>query len=55
MNDEMKCRTCMWYVNMRCRKHAPTLNGYPMVYPEDWCGDHRMTKEQMNENRGKEL
>jgi len=30
----------------RCRRHAPTMNGYPVVYPNDWCGDHKL-----NENR----
>jgi len=25
----------------RCRRHAPTMNGYPVVYMADWCGDHR--------------
>lgn len=50
----MKCRTCMWYVPKvgvmnatepmlgRCRRHAPTMNGYPAVYPDDWCGDHKL-------------
>ena len=26
----------------RCRRRAPTLNGYPVVYGNDWCGDHKM-------------
>lgn len=26
----------------RCRRHAPTLAGYPVVYPLDWCGDHKL-------------
>ena len=26
----------------RCRKHAPTLNGWPVVFENDWCGDHKL-------------
>ena len=26
----------------RCRKHCPTLNGWPAVYETDWCGDHKL-------------
>lgn len=43
----MVCGTCMHYTNYRCRRHAPTMQGYPGVYPDDWCGDHKMAKEQM--------
>ena len=52
----MKCKTCMWFVGKvtpgkkeeelckigRCRRHAPTMNGYPVVFPDDWCGDHKL-------------
>jgi Pyruvate/2-oxoacid:ferredoxin oxidoreductase delta subunit len=24
----------------RCRRHAPTMGGYPVVFVNDWCGDH---------------
>ena len=55
----MKCRSCMWFVEKesnaevkkkivgRCRRHAPTMNGYPVVYESDWCGDHKL-----DENKG---
>jgi len=26
----------------RCRRHAPTMNGYPVVFTTDWCGDHKL-------------
>jgi len=27
----------------RCRRHAPTMSGYPVVYiNNDWCGDHKI-------------
>lgn len=51
--ENMRCRTCMFYVPKvnypatnpekgRCRRHAPTMNGYPVVFPHDWCGDHKL-------------
>jgi hypothetical protein len=47
----MRCGTCvekaqqadpMLAVLGRCRKHAPTLDGWPAVYNTDWCGDHKL-------------
>lgn len=26
----------------RCRRYAPTMNGYPVVFTHDWCGDHKL-------------
>ena len=26
----------------RCRRRAPTLNGWPAVYETDWCGDYKI-------------
>lgn len=57
----MKCATCMWYVEKavppvtkvgyqrigRCRRHAPSMNGYPVVYPADWCGDHKLDEMKL--------
>jgi hypothetical protein len=31
----------------RCRRHAPTMNGYPVVYITDWCGDHRIDENKV--------
>ncbi len=31
----------------RCRRHAPTINGYPVVYIIDWCGDHRLDENKI--------
>lgn len=42
------CDTCAYYAPKdgglgRCRRHAPTLEGYPVVYAvHDWCGDHKI-------------
>ncbi len=46
-SGEMICKTCISFVYKkdtigRCRKHAPAMNGFPVVYDTDWCGDHRI-------------
>ena len=51
----MACASCMWFVIKakpegsvntapigRCRRHAPSMNGYPVVFETDWCGDHKL-------------
>ncbi len=53
----MRCESCMWFVSKvsdsgdvklgRCRKHAPTMNGYPSVFPIDWCGDHKLDENKL--------
>ena len=57
----MRCRTCIWYVPKmrsennipfegdvgRCRRHAPSIHGYPVVYMTDWCGDHRIDENKV--------
>jgi hypothetical protein len=52
----MRCKTCMWFVPKeqsepalrtligRCRRHAPTITGYPVVFVNDWCGDHKLNE-----------
>lgn len=30
----------------RCRRHAPTLSGYPAVFVTDWCGDHKLDENK---------
>jgi hypothetical protein len=47
----MRCATCMSYVRKvpslnigRCRRHAPTMSGFPVVYDIDWCGDHKLNE-----------
>ncbi len=47
------CVNCEYYINMRCRRHAPTLAGYPAVYPDDWCGDFKFEKTIMKKVFGK--
>jgi hypothetical protein len=31
----------------RCRRHAPTMNGWPVVFVNDWCGDHKLDEEKL--------
>lgn len=45
--EEMRCKTCMHYCEKtpglgRCRRHAPTMQGWPVMFPDDWCGDHKL-------------
>lgn len=53
----MRCRTCMWFVVKatgdargalgRCRRHAPTMSGYPATFESDWCGDHKLDETKL--------
>ena len=55
----MTCATCMWCVMKastngyaklgRCRRRAPTMSGYPAVFPTDWCGDHKLDENKLPE------
>lgn len=31
----------------RCRRHAPTMGGFPVVFVNDWCGDHKLDEEKL--------
>ncbi len=59
-SENMRCKTCMWFVpkiqsdtgqvglNLgRCRCHAPTIVGYPAVFVNDWCGDHKLDENKI--------
>ena len=53
----MLCKTCMYFVPKadegeivevgRCRRHAPTMNGWPVMFVTDWCGDHKLDKDRL--------
>lgn len=57
----MRCRTCMWHATKvatftkgtigRCRRHAPTMSGWPVVYDGDWCGDHKIDEDKIAETQ----
>ena len=56
-STEMQCSHCMYFVPKavgetdttlgRCRKHSPTLDGWPAVFTTDWCGDHKMDENKV--------
>ena len=49
----MKCPTCLYSVKKgesdlgRCRRHAPTMTGYPVIMATDWCGDHKLDENKV--------
>lgn len=55
----MRCSSCVWFVPKendgnplrsrvgRCRRHAPAVHGFPVVFPTDWCGDHRLDENKL--------
>ena len=57
-SQRMRCSTCMWWVEKvnpagiadrqlgRCRRHAPTMSGWPAVFSSDWCGDHKLDERK---------
>lgn len=52
-SEYMRCSSCMWFVPKagsrilgRCRRRAPIMNGYPVVFPTDWCGDHKLDENK---------
>jgi len=56
------CKKCMFFIEKeptpipekaytvvgRCRRHAPiTQEGYPVVFPADWCGDFKLDENKV--------
>lgn len=49
-SEGMRCKSCAWFVPKagankavgRCRRHAPTMSGFPVVFTRDFCGDHKL-------------
>lgn len=57
-SQKMSCATCMYFVpkvpvsgtdaNLgRCRRRAPTMNGWPVMFQADWCGDHKLDETKV--------
>lgn len=56
-SKHMLCQTCMFYVEKtgtttsqpigRCRANAPTMRGFPAVFPADWCGQHKIDENRV--------
>lgn len=40
---EVRQRGCLG----RCRRHSPTINGFPAVFEGDWCGDHKLDENKI--------
>ncbi len=57
-SSNMICKTCMYFVPKfrdnqpliigRCRRNAPTMKGWPVVFETDWCGDHKIDEEKIS-------
>lgn len=50
--DNMMCIKCMHYSPKknsvgRCRRHAPAMVGFPVVFDTDWCGDFRLNENSV--------
>ena len=56
----MKCATCVVFVEKasnvaqpedhmigRCRRNAPTMRGWPVVFSDDWCGEHKIHENKV--------
>jgi hypothetical protein len=35
----------------RCRRHSPTMSGWPVVFVNDWCGDHKLDENKVGEEK----
>lgn len=35
----------------RCRRYAPTMKGYPVVYSCDWCGEHKIGSNPVRDSK----
>ena len=57
-SNNMRCGTCMYFVEKtsdneltiaigRCRRNAPTMNGFPVVFKSDWCGAHKLDENKL--------
>ncbi len=58
----MRCWTCMYWVPKtplekaeedehpplgRCRRNAPTMKGWPVMWGDDWCGEHELDENKI--------
>lgn len=60
-SERMSCATCMWYVQKaqsadnpvvavavgRCRKKSPSMDGWPVMFSSDWCGQHKLDENKV--------
>lgn len=31
----------------RCRRNAPTMKGWPVMFADDWCGEHKLDENKV--------
>lgn len=31
----------------RCRRNAPTMKGWPVLFADDWCGEHKLDETKI--------
>ena len=58
----MICTTCRFYIKKekttvsdtdagiaigRCRSRSPTMDGWPVMFETDWCGDHKIDENKI--------
>lgn len=53
-NDNMRCATCLWSHRktdgmLRCRANAPTVKGWPVMFDDDWCGEHKLDGNKLED------
>ncbi len=55
-SKNMICSTCVFFVLKspskifgRCRRRSPTLSGWPGMFITDWCGDHRLNENKIDD------
>jgi hypothetical protein len=52
-SENMRCKACMYFVIKRdtqigrCRRNAPTMSGWPVMYTMDWCGQHKLDESKI--------
>jgi hypothetical protein len=56
----MSCKHCIYFVLSeiektdrdagragRCRRHSPNINGFPVVFENEWCGDNKFDENKV--------
>ncbi len=51
-SENMLCQTCMFFIKKnekigRCRRNCPTMNGFPVMFKTDWCGNHKIDESKL--------
>lgn len=54
--EDAYCKNCVWFMSKmnglgRCRRHAPTIIGFPQVFENDICGDIRLDDRKIESEK----